>query len=135
MKKVKKQFISFFILSGLLALTLLPATHCLAQEEKNITDVMKGALGFSNLPGGGDAEAKAVTILGRVINVFLSIFGVFFFILMVYGGYKWLTAMGREEEVTTAKDIIRSAIIGLAIVMSAYAISWFAVSRIQAATV
>jgi len=135
MKKVKKQFVSFFILSSILTLSLLPATSCLADES--ITGVMRRALNFSNLPGSGDdvdAEVKTTAIVGKIINAFLSIFAVLFFLLMVYDGYKWLAAMGREEEVTKAKDVIRSAIIGLAIVMSAYAISWFVVSRIQAAT-
>ena len=134
MKKMKKQIIGLIILSIVLTLTLLPTASSLAGN--NITDTMKGALGFSNLPGGdGDPEAKTTRIIGGIINAFLSIFGVFFFVLIVYGGYKWLAAMGREEEVTKAKDIIRSAIIGLAIVMSAYAVSWFVVSRIQAVTI
>lgn len=134
MKKLKKQIISLAILAVIFTLTLLPTINCYATD--NITDVMQGALKFSNLPSGGDnAEAKTTEIVGRLINIFLSIFGVFFFVLMVYGGYKWLAAMGREEEVTTAKNIIRSAIIGLVIVMSAYAISWFVVSRIQTATI
>ncbi len=44
---------------------------------------------------------------------------------MVYGGFKWMIAQGREEEVQKAKTIIQAAIIGFGIVVSAYAIAVF----------
>ena len=53
---------------------------------------------------------------------------------MIYGGYKWLVASGREEEIKKAKDTIRSAIIGLIIVMAAYTISYFVAAALQEAT-
>ena len=69
----------------------------------------------------------------KVINAFLSIFGTIFLILMILGGYKWMMASGREEEVKKAKDTIRAAIIGLIIVVSAYAISYFVALSLQTA--
>jgi hypothetical protein len=44
---------------------------------------------------------------------------------MIYGGYRWMMASGREEEVQKAKDTIKAAIIGLIIVLSAYTITYF----------
>ncbi|OGY44511.1 MAG: hypothetical protein A2729_01620 [Candidatus Buchananbacteria bacterium RIFCSPHIGHO2_01_FULL_39_14] len=101
-----------------------------------ITDQMIKNLKGVVLPGGGNnADTKAQTVVGRVINAFLGIFGIIFLILMIYGGYKWLMASGREEEVQKAKDIIRQAIIGFIIVLSAYAISYFVTLALQQATV
>ena len=49
--------------------------------------------------------------------------GVVFLILMIYGGYLWMLARGNEQEVEKAKNIIQNALIGLVIVLAAYAIT------------
>jgi len=46
--------------------------------------------------------------------------------LMVYAGFLWMTAGGVEENVTKAKSLLMQAVIGLAIVLSAYSITIFA---------
>lgn len=73
-------------------------------------------------------------LVGNVINVFLGILGTIFVVLMVYGGYKWMMAQGEEEEVTKAKDVIRQAIIGLMIILGAYAITAWVVRGLVSAT-
>jgi len=65
-----------------------------------------------------------------VIKAFLSLLGVIFIILILIAGYKWMTAAGNEEKVKEAKDTIRRAIIGLLIVVSAYAITHFVFTNI-----
>jgi cytochrome bd-type quinol oxidase subunit 2 len=65
------------------------------------------------------------TLTGRVINTALSLVGIIFLVLMVYAGYLWMTARGEEAQITKAKDIIRGTIIGLVLVLSAYAITIF----------
>ena len=44
---------------------------------------------------------------------------------MVVGGYRWMFSMGNEQTATKAKDIIIAAVIGLAIVLMAYALTTF----------
>jgi hypothetical protein len=67
----------------------------------------------------------ASQIVGFVINIVLSLLGVAFLILMIYAGIIWMNARGEEKEVEKAKDIIRNSIIGLVIVLGAYAITAF----------
>ncbi|MBU2415606.1 hypothetical protein KKH86_00035, partial [Patescibacteria group bacterium] len=62
-------------------------------------------------------------IIGKVVGALLAFVGVLFFILMIYGGFLWMTARGNEQEVTKAKDLIVSATIGLIIVLASYAIT------------
>jgi len=50
--------------------------------------------------------------------------------LILYGGFKWMTAGGNEEQVGEAKKIIISGVIGLIIILSAYAIANFVVGAI-----
>ena len=63
------------------------------------------------------------TSVGTIIGAGLAFIGVLFFILMIYGGFLWMTAQGNEQQVEKAKNLIIAAIIGLVIVMSAYAIT------------
>jgi hypothetical protein len=72
--------------------------------------------------------------ISSIISVVLSLVGVLFMILMIYGGYIWMTAGGDEKKVEKAQDTIRAGIIGLIIVIAAYAISVFVVSKIWGST-
>ncbi len=80
------------------------------------------------------ADANSATqIVATFIKGFLSVLGIVFLGFLIYGGFTWMKAQGSEEEVTKAKGIIRQAIIGLAIVVSAYAITFFVTSKLEQA--
>jgi hypothetical protein len=64
-------------------------------------------------------------ITGTVVGAVLSLLGVIFFLLVIYGGLRWMLAQGNEQEVEKAKQILIAAVIGLVIVLSAYAITTF----------
>ncbi len=77
---------------------------------------------------GYDLEANGNSLernLTRNIALVLSFVGVIFVILIIYAGIVWMTAQGNEEKVTNAKKIIIDSIIGLIIVVAAYAITYF----------
>lgn len=61
--------------------------------------------------------------IGSYIQIILSFIGVLFLILMIYGGYVWMMARGDEQSVTKAQGIIKNSIIGIIIVLMAYAIT------------
>ncbi|MEW6610379.1 MAG: pilin [Patescibacteria group bacterium] len=69
-------------------------------------------------------------IIGRIINVALTLLGIIFLVLIVYAGFKWMLARGREEEVERAQKIIESSIIGLIVIILAFAISKFVFATI-----
>jgi len=74
----------------------------------------------------GFGEARGLAeIIGGLIGVALSLLGVIFLILIIYGGFVWMTAAGNEQKILKAKKIITNAVIGTAIAMSAYAITLF----------
>jgi hypothetical protein len=77
----------------------------------------------------GYVEAVGHTALtgtiALVINTFLSLLGIIFVILVLWAGYNWMTAGGDETKVTKAKATISRAIIGLIIIVAAYAITYF----------
>ena len=73
-------------------------------------------------------------IAAKVVNIslgFLSIVAVF---IILYGGYLWMTSQGEQDKVEKAKKVLTSAVIGLIIILSAWAIAWFIISRMLQAT-
>lgn len=71
----------------------------------------------------GIAMQDVPTTIGKIIGTGLSFIGIIFFALMIYGGFSWMLARGDSGKVQTAKDLIEAAVIGLIIVLAAYAVT------------
>ena len=82
---------------------------------------------------GQNIEDPRVVVAG-IIQTFLGLIGVIFLILLVYAGVMYMTAGGEEEKVKKATTTIRRAIIGILIILCAYAISLFVVNAVLTAT-
>ena len=61
--------------------------------------------------------------IGQIVGAVLAFVGVIFLGLMIYGGFIWMMARGNESEVEKAKELIKSAIVGLVVILAAYAIT------------
>jgi len=84
--------------------------------------------GLSETAGQATTLSQETDISGRIgtiIGAGLGFIGILFFILMIYGGFLWMTARGNEEQVKKAIELITQACIGLAIVAAAYLITKF----------
>lgn len=96
-----------------------------------------GAYGLEDTASASGLSASGVsnsvpTIIGDIIGTGLSLVSVLFFILMIYGGIRWMLARGKEEEVKKSLDTIISAIIGIIVVLAAYAITNFVFKAVGA---
>lgn len=90
--------------------------------DSHVGNVREGA-GVSNVPIG-------VTI-GFIIQLILSFLATIFLILVIIAGFKWMTAGGNQETVTKASKSLKDAVIGLIIVLAAYAITWFVFNQLE----
>ncbi len=70
----------------------------------------------------------------NVVNVLLGFLGILAIIIILWGGFRWLTSAGNEEKVGEAKKIITAGIIGLVIIFTAYAIAAFVINNLITAT-
>jgi len=68
---------------------------------------------------------------GQIIGAILSFIGVIFLVLIIYAGILWMTASGNDQQVDKAKKLIIAAIIGLVIILAAYAITAFIGSQLM----
>jgi len=70
------------------------------------------------------------SIIADVIRRILSLTGALFMVLIVYGGYIYVTAHGEDEQVQKGTKIVTAAIIGIVVVLIAYSITMFIGSRV-----
>ncbi len=124
-----KKIIGFAGTLGLAA-TLVAPTIALAADELNTNDLGVEAIQSSIKLGSGDVRQTAA----RIINVALGFLGIIAVVIVLLGGFKYMIAGGNEEKTAEARKLIVSGIIGLAIILSAWAITSFVISRLVTAT-
>ncbi len=73
------------------------------------------------------------TITG-IIRIGFSLLGLIAVVIILAGGFKWMTAGGNDDKVGEAKKMIISGVIGLAIIMSAFAIANFVIRSLAEQT-
>lgn len=83
-------------------------------------------------PGLGDADVK--DIVNNIIGVILGFLGLIAVVLILIGGFMWMTAGGNEDRVATGRKYIINGVIGLIIILAAYAIASFVITNLQTAT-
>lgn len=90
-----------------------------------------GVVGLLKEAGGAAqydiSKTELYEVAGNFVRLFLSLLGVIFIVLAIYGGYLWMTAQGNTEQVDKAKQLLTNAFIGLIIILAAYAITYFAI--------
>ena len=66
---------------------------------------------------------KLEDVISRVIKIVLSVLGVIFLALMFAAGNTWMMAAGNEEKIKESQKKIQNLLIGLCIILVAYALS------------
>jgi hypothetical protein len=99
----------------------------------NLTDAATDVTEIATNAGLSTADSLP-EIIGRVISVMLGLLGIVFVVLVVYAGFLYLTSNGEEGNVKKAKKLLTQAIIGLIIIVSAYAISSYVIAALSAIT-
>ncbi len=80
-------------------------------------------------------ETNLPVLIGNIIGSLMALVGAILFVYLLYGGFMYMTAGGDETKVKNAVAIIRNCVIGIVIVVLAYAISTFVVGTLSNATV
>ncbi|PIR43060.1 hypothetical protein COV24_04755 [candidate division WWE3 bacterium CG10_big_fil_rev_8_21_14_0_10_32_10] len=78
---------------------------------------------YAGYSGLGKSDVRMV--VANIIKIVLGLLGTGALILIIYAGFIWTTSMGNQEKVDKAKKTIWGAVIGLAVILSAYAITNF----------
>jgi len=89
-------------------------------------------LDYATAIGLGTQDVR--TTAGQVIRAFMSLLGVIAVIIVLAGGFMWMIAGGDESKTKKAQQLIISGVIGLVIILSAYAIASFVINAITTGT-
>jgi len=121
-KKYKTAFIGLMLVLSFF--TAAPAV--LAADEPGAQKAAAGLDITANQAYGKDVVQKnsdLPTIIGRVVGTGLAFLGVVFFTLLLYAGLTWILSLGKEEKINQAKEMITAAVLGLIVVLGAYAVT------------
>ncbi len=102
-----------------------------SQEALNQLNAAAGSSG-ANIVGAGYRDPRITVAI--IIRSALALIGIVFVVLILYAGFLWMTAGGEEEKTGKAKKLITNGVVGLVIVLSAYAITGFVISNLVGAT-
>ncbi len=80
----------------------------------------------------GEKDPRA--IVGAVINVALGFLGIIAVIIVLYGGFLWMTAAGNEDQIAKAKKLLTAGIIGIVIILAAWGLALFVLDALLNAT-
>ena len=123
MSKIKKRtFFSFLLAVAIFAQFLIfnPAT---VVAESSLWSGQEGLGQETEIKNTFGGETDPQMIAARIIKNLLGFLGIIFLGLLIWGGWKYMLSRGNEEEVENAMKIIKNAVIGLFIVLAAWAIA------------
>ncbi len=61
-------------------------------------------------------------IIANIIRVALGLLGIIAVVIIIYGGWLWMSAGGNEDQIAKAKKTLLNGAVGLIIILSAYSI-------------
>jgi hypothetical protein len=125
MKKYIIHFITVLLIAG--PVIILALTNPVSADSNQLlwddtTDNFQATIGLSN----NDSRE----IAAQAANVMLGFIGMIAVIIMLLGGFRWMTSAGNEDKVAEAKKIIGAGVIGLIIILAAFAIAQFVISAL-----
>lgn len=126
---MKKRILKHLLALAILAFLTIPAIS-LAQGNLTASDLGLDIIASStNL-----SNQNPLQTVGTLINTAMILLGIIAVGIVLLGGFKWMTAGGNDEKVTEAKKLMGSGLIGLVIILSAWGITIFILSKVSGAT-
>jgi hypothetical protein len=74
------------------------------------------------------------TTIANTIRIIIGFLGIVAVVIILIGGFKWMTAGGNEDKIGEAKKLLVAGLIGLVIILMSYAIASFVLTQLSNAT-
>jgi len=117
-KLTKKILIVFAFITGI----FLTVNFALAQGADTLGLQYGSTLNLNN------TDPRIIIV--RIIQYAFGFLGIIAVSIVIYAGFLWMTSGGDEEKVDKAKNILKQGVIGLIIILSAFSIATFVLSRL-----
>jgi len=122
----KAVFISLIVLS--LVLPMMFYASQAVGADVTTEGMMEGMAPFQK--AAGVSTKNLPTVIGGIVKVVISLLGLVAAIIIILGGFQWMTSGGNEEKIAGAKKLMINGLIGMVLVVLAYAIASFIISNL-----
>lgn len=123
MKTMKAVIIAMFVIMPIFSFVLVSPA---AADDLVGLDPIAGEIAL------GDTDPR--TMAASIINVAMGFLGIIAVVIILLGGFKWMTAGGNEDKVGEARSLIGAGIIGLIIILASWSIATFVLNQLVDAT-
>jgi len=69
--------------------------------------------------------------IANIVKGLLTLLGIIFVGLLVYGGFTYMTSRGNEEKINKSKGTLKAAVIGIFLIISGYTITYFIAATLE----
>lgn len=118
--KIFKGIVALFV--SAMCFAPLLATPVLAETTANFGQ------GYAGNTGLGNEDPRDIIV--NILNLAMTFLAIIAVIIILIGGFKWMTAAGSEDKVSEAKRIVVGGVIGLVIILAAWAIASFVLNTV-----
>ena len=114
-----KQFVlvSGLMILGLLALNMFAG---IAFAQGGAIDPTTDQPPIISFLSGGQTGLRGIVL--TIVNFFLTFLGLLAVIMVIYGGFLYVSSAGNEENVNKAKKILLYAVLGIVIIIVSFAL-------------
>lgn len=131
-KMFKRILLTAAALGVLLVPTLAPAA--VMADSVDISGNLCGGTNASSTDattcGSASADNEVSTVMANIINLFSLLVGIVCVIMIIIGGFKYVTSNGDTSNISSAKNTIIFALVGLVIVALAQFIVHFILGKV-----
>jgi hypothetical protein len=129
-KKTHFVIIATTVLMGMLLLCAPIHAQEIQRNANCGSNISLGSSTGCDKPGAAQGSDNIERLITTIINVFSAIVGSIAVIMIIIGGFRYVTSAGDSNNVSGAKNTILYAIVGLVIVVFAQIIVRFVLQRI-----
>src|SRR3989339_712296 len=122
--------IVFMFFLCLLLFIFLPDSALAQSATSTISQGLQNTAGTTY-----DTNSTATVFIGNLIRTLIGATGILFLVITIYAGILYMTAAGDDTKIKKAKGMLTSSVIGIIIVVGAYAMTSYIVSALSTATV
>ncbi|MEI8360849.1 MAG: pilin [bacterium] len=129
MKKIVKHLLGLMAIVVLFAPVL--SVHAISKDTmfggSSIKSNTVGAIGLAEYD---ENKNDPRIIIANVIKFMLGFLGIIAVIIILFAGFKWMTAGGDSKKIDEAKDLMKNGVMGLIIILSSWAIANFVIDQL-----
>ena len=137
-KIIKRKLIAIMLSIGAIIFIAAPMVAPIAANAQGTaalpSDSNYGLTDFDVDIGREDNPDALKETIAQVINIVLGFLGIIAVIIILYAGFRWMTAAGNEDKVGEAKKMIVQGAIGLALIFLAWTVADFVIDQLKEST-